>query len=69
MGQKTFNALMERGFDSETANRLEKAGYTLSSLTTLDDNKLIALSISEELIDIIRDERRKTSTNYFRNDE
>jgi len=47
MGQKTFNALMERGFDSETANRLEKAGYTLSSLTTLDDNKLIFLNISE----------------------
>jgi hypothetical protein len=58
MGQKTFNALMERGFDSETANRLEKAGYTLSSLTTLDDNKLISINISEELIDIIRDEKR-----------
>src|SRR4028119_626105 len=58
MGLKTFNALMERGFDSETANRLEKAGYTLSSLTTLDDNKLIFLNISEELIDIIRDEKR-----------
>ncbi len=58
MGQKTFNALMERGFDSETANRLEKAGYTLSSLTTLDDNKLISLNIGEELIGIIRDKKR-----------
>jgi hypothetical protein len=58
MGQKAFNALMERGFDSETANRLEKAGYTLSSLTTLDENKLIFLNIYEELIDIIRDEKR-----------
>ena len=48
MGQKTFNAIMERGFDSETANRLEKAGYTLSSLTTLDDNELISLNISEK---------------------
>jgi hypothetical protein len=58
MGQKTFNALMERGFDSERANRLEKAGYTLSSLTTLDENELISLNIPEELIDIIRDEKR-----------
>jgi hypothetical protein len=67
MGEKTFNALLERGFDSETANRLEKAGYTLSSLTTLDENKLIFLNIFEELIDIIRG--RKTPTNSFRNDE
>lgn len=58
MGQKTFNALMERGFDSETANCLEKAGYTVSSLRTLDDNELLSLNISEELIDIIRDEKR-----------
>lgn len=53
MGQKTFNALMELGFDSETANRLEQAGYTLSSLKTLDKNKLSSLNISEEYIEII----------------
>jgi len=58
MGQKTFNALMERGFDSETAHRLEKAGYTLSSLTTLDEKTLNSLNISEELIDIIRKAKR-----------
>jgi len=58
MGEKTFNALMERGFDSETANCLEKAGYTLSSLTSLDDNELLSLNISEELIDIIRKGKR-----------
>lgn len=58
MGQKTFNALMERGFDSETANRLEKAGYTLSSLTTLDEKTLSYLNISEKLVDIIRKGKR-----------
>ena len=58
MGQKTFNALMERGFDSETANRLEKGGYTLSSLTTLDEKTLSSLNISEELLDIIRKGKR-----------
>jgi len=58
MGQKTFNALMERGFDSETANRLEKAGYTLSSLKTLDENELGCLKIRPELIDKILREKR-----------
>lgn len=58
MGQKTFNALMERGFDSETANRLVKEGYTLSSLTTLDEKTLSSLNISEELVDIIRKGKR-----------
>lgn len=58
MGQKTFNALMQRGFDSETANRLVKDGYKLSDLTTLDEKTLISLNISEELIDIIRKGKR-----------
>jgi len=58
MGQNTFNALMERGFDSETANRLVKEGYTLSSLTTLDEKTLSSLNISEELVDIIRKGKR-----------
>lgn len=58
MGQPTLNALMERGFDSETANRLEKGGYTLSSLTTLDEKTLSSLNISEELLDIIRKGKR-----------
>ena len=58
MGQKTFNALMERGFDSETANRLEKDGYTLNSLKLLEKHELRSLNIPEELIDLIRDEKR-----------
>jgi hypothetical protein len=40
MGKNTFNALMARGFDSETANRLAKAGHTLTSLKTSDVNNL-----------------------------
>jgi hypothetical protein len=58
MGQKTFNALMERGFDSETANCLEKAGHTLISLKNLDENKLRSLNIRQELMDIILREKR-----------
>jgi|GEM_PF-1475075 len=58
MGQKTFNALMGRGFDSATAHHLVKEGYRLSDLTTLDEKTLISLNISEELIDIIRKEKR-----------
>jgi len=58
MGQKTFNALMERGFDSETANCLEKAGHTLTSLKSLDENELRSLNIRQELIDIILREKR-----------
>ena len=58
MGQKTFNALMERGFDSETANHLEKAGYTLNDLKKRDENDLRSLNIRQELIDIILREKR-----------
>jgi hypothetical protein len=39
MGQNTFKALMNRGCDSETANRLEKAGYTFNDLKILDVNE------------------------------
>ena len=58
MGQKTFKALMERGFDSETANRLEKDGHTLSSLTTLKEEELQDLDIKEEYIEILLREKR-----------
>ena len=58
MGQNTFKALMNRGCDSETANRLEKAGHTLNYLKTLDVNELHDLSIPQELIDIILQEER-----------
>jgi len=55
----TVNALMARGFDSETANRLKQAaGYTLNSLKLLDENELRSLHIREELIDIILREKR-----------
>ncbi len=49
---------MARGFDSETANRLEQAGHTVNSLKTSDVNKLRSLNIREELIDIILREKR-----------
>jgi hypothetical protein len=39
MGQNTFKALMNRGCDSETANRIEKAGYTFKDLKILDVNE------------------------------
>lgn len=58
MGQNTFNALMERGFDSETANRLDQAGYKLNDLKTLDKNELRSLNILEELIDILLRKKR-----------
>lgn len=58
MAQKTFNALTRRGFDSETANRLDQAGHTLNSLKTLKENALRLLNIREELIDIILREKR-----------
>ena len=54
----TVNALMARGFDSETANRLKQAGYTLNSLKLLDENELRSLHIREELIDIILRKKR-----------
>jgi len=49
---------MERGFDSEKANRLEKDGYTLNSLKLLEKHELRSLNISEELIEIIRKGKR-----------
>lgn len=54
----TVNALIARGFDSETANRLKLAGYTLNSLKILDENELRSLNIREELIDKILREKR-----------
>jgi len=58
MGKKTINALRKRGFDSETANRLEEAGHTVNSLKASDVNELRSLNIREELIDIILREKR-----------
>src|ERR671932_784582 len=58
MGTRTLNALMKRGFDSETAHRLEKAGYTVNSLKSLDEHKLRKLNITEELIQTILRESR-----------
>jgi hypothetical protein len=58
MGRGTFNALMRRGFDLETAHRLEKAGYTVNSLKSLDEHKLRKLKIPEELIQAILRESR-----------
>lgn len=49
---------MDRGFDSETANRLDKAGYKLNYLQTREKNELRSLNIREELIDIILREKR-----------
>lgn len=49
---------MQRGCDSETANRLDQAGYTLNDLKTLKENELRSLNIREELIDIILGEKR-----------
>jgi hypothetical protein len=54
----TVNALIARGFDSETAYRLKQAGYTLNSLKILDENELRFLKIREELIDIILRKKR-----------
>jgi len=53
MAQKTLKALMRLGFDSETANRLDQDGHTLTSLKKSDKNQLTSLNISEEYIEII----------------
>jgi hypothetical protein len=37
----TVNALIARGFDSETANRLKQAGYTLNFLKSLDKTNYV----------------------------
>lgn len=58
MGENTFKALMGRGFDTETAKRLDQAGYTLNHLKTIDENELRSLNIREELIDRILREKR-----------
>ncbi|MBN8564722.1 MAG: HNH endonuclease [Leptolyngbya sp. UWPOB_LEPTO1] len=58
MGKGTFKALMRRGFDSETANRLASNGYSLNSLKNLDKNRLQELEISEELIQALLQEPR-----------
>jgi len=54
----TVNALIARGFDSETANRLKQDGYTLNSLKNLKENELRSLNIREELIERILGEKR-----------
>jgi hypothetical protein len=58
MAKNTFNALMARGFDLETANRLAEDGHTLNYLKTLDVKKLRLLKIQEELIEKILLEKR-----------
>ena len=58
MSKGTFNALMRRGFDLETANRLTSNGYSLSSLKSLDKNSLQSLKFSEELIQALLKEPR-----------
>lgn len=58
MSKKTFNALIARGFDSETANHLTSAGHTLNTLKNLDEHGLRVLNISEELIRVILREPR-----------
>ena len=37
----TVDALIARGFDSETANRLKQAGSTLNSLKSLDKTNYV----------------------------
>ncbi len=58
MGKGTFDALLRRGFDSETAHRLASAGHTLNSLKILDENELRTLNISGELIQSLLRESR-----------
>ena len=55
------NALIARGFDSETAHRLKQDGYTLNSLKNLKENELLSLNIREELIERILGEKRPNS--------
>lgn len=58
MGKRTYNALMARGFDSETANRLDSARHTINSLKLRSADELAALNISEKLIRTISVESR-----------
>ena len=63
----TVNALMARGFDSETAKRFKQAGYTLNSLKSIDKNELRSINIRQELIDIILRGKRPPITSETMN--
>ena len=58
MGKRTFDALLRRSFDSETANCLASAGYTLNSLKSFGESELRTLNIPEELLQSLLQESR-----------
>lgn len=55
---QTIVALMARGLDSESANKIKNSGYTLRKLKSVSDEKLKSLGLSVDFIQKIRSESR-----------
>lgn len=55
---RSFRALVSRGLDTATAERLVSAGYSLAKLQSLTRDKLIGLDVPEHLVMVILDEQR-----------
>jgi hypothetical protein len=58
MNNATFNALLHRGFDSDTANQLSNQNYTITSLQQLSRKSLKELGISDEMVATIKSKIR-----------
>jgi hypothetical protein len=58
MGKRTINALMSRGFDSETAQRLDHEEHTLNSLKGMSSDELRGLNFTDQQIKVIFNESR-----------
>jgi hypothetical protein len=54
---RTRNALLARGFDTETSDELIRKGLTIAKLKSSSYEKLAKLGISKELINNLRDRR------------
>ena len=55
----TIKAIIKRGIDSITAEKLYKKGYTLNKIKTTIDKKLLDIGLTKEQIDLIKDESLK----------
>lgn len=58
MGKNTEKALIARGLDTSTANRLASKGHTLGSLKQLSQTSLAALGLSKDFAEAILSEAR-----------
>lgn len=54
----TIKALIKRGIDSITAEKVYKKEYSLNKLRITDDKKLLDIGLTQEQINLIKDESR-----------